>query len=113
MSPARRRARRRRDNEPAVQPAQPASRNERPPSVPPLPQWNWRTFPVYFAFSLGLFAGVYLGLIGSWLEREGNGTFFLIVSVAASILLGFGLSRVAVRWMVQRNWVKPRPARKR
>ena len=75
-----------------------------------LPPWRWKTFPVYFAFSVGLFLGVYGGAIGAITASgdDGNSAFFLIVSVLAAILLGFGLSRIVVRWMTQRNWVKPR-----
>lgn len=113
MSGPRRRGRRRRDHEPGVPAPQPTAKDDRSPAARPLPPWHWRTFPVYFALSFGLFAGVYLGAIGVWIDREGNGTFFLIVSVVAAILFGFALSRVAVRWMVTNNWVKPKPARKR
>lgn len=113
MSTSRRRSRRRRDHEPAATAGQPVPQELRPGSVRPLTPWNWRTFPVYFAFSFGLFLGVYAGALGVIAGNDGNNTFFLLISVAAAILFGFGLSRVAVRWMMARNWVKPRPARKR
>lgn len=119
MSTSRRRSRRRRDHETgpaaAAAPAAPAAPGPggRSPSLPPLPAWHWRTFPVYFALSFGLFAGVYLGAAGVWLDYEGNGTFLVVVQVIAAIFFGFALSRIAVRWMVSRNLVKPRTARKR
>ena len=74
------------------------------------PTYRWRQFPVYFALVLGLFIGLELGLVAGWLESSLLTTIF---SVGVAILLGFGIARLVVVWMVSRNWVKPRPRRRR
>lgn len=85
----------------------------RPGYVPvPLPPWRWRTFPVYFAFSLGLFLGVYAGVIAGIVNENGNNVPMLAVFLIAAVLLGLGLSRLTTRWMMSRNWIKPRPRRR-
>lgn len=76
--------------------------------VRPLPEWRWRTFPVYFAFSLGSFVGLYLGLI---VAATGEGWLVTAVFVAVAIMLGLGLSRLTTRWVVSRRWTRPRPKR--
>ena len=36
-----------------------------PPAYVPvaMPAWKWKTFPVYFAFSMGGFIGLYVGVL--------------------------------------------------
>jgi hypothetical protein len=80
------------------------------PARPPLPEYRWRTFPVYFALFLGMFVGLELGLIAGWLESGLLTTFF---SAVVAVFLGFGIARLVVFWMMNHNWVKPRPKRKR
>jgi hypothetical protein len=118
MSTARRRARRdsnvprpelaRRDQHapskaPPVKPAATAAGGPRP-----LPQWRWRTFPVFFALSLGLFLGVFLGTAAAVASDNGNDVAATIIFLASAAMLGLAFSRITVRWIVSRNWVKPR-----
>ncbi len=84
-----------------------------PPAAPArinaaLAPWHWRTFPVYFAFSLGGFVGLYLGMIA---QAVNNTVLSLVVFILFASLLGFGLSRITTRVMITRNWVRPRPPR--
>ena len=75
-----------------------------------MPNWKWKTFPVYFAFSVGGFIGLYFGVI---VQATENSALTSGVFVGFALLLGFGLSRLTTRFLISRNWVKPRPARKR
>ncbi len=94
-------------------PVSESTTSQAPAGLPPLPVWRWRTFPVYFAGALGLFIGVYVGYLVGFVHAEtDNGTPTLVVFVTASLLVGFGLSRVTSRFMITRRWVKPRPKRK-
>lgn len=77
---------------------------------PAPPKYQWRQFPVYFALCLGMFIGLELGLIAGWLESSLLTTLF---SAGVAVLLGFGVARLVVVWMIGRNWVKPRPRRRR
>ena len=78
--------------------------------APPMPGWKWKTFPVYFAFSIGGFIGLYFGVIVAGVD---NSTFTTVVFIGFALLLGFGLSRISTRFLISRRWVKPRPRRKR
>ena len=108
MSPAKGRARR----------ARTASRVSSPPNVAqsedyvplPLPDWRWKTFPVYFAFAVGAFIGLYVGVI---VQGVNNTTFTTVVFVVFAMLLGIGLSRLSTRFLLSRHWIKPRPRKKR
>ncbi len=115
MSPSKRRTRRRRLAEARAARAQVESAPPELRSEPPEPYkpWNWRTFPVYFALSTGIFFGIYIGAAAfSARGDNGNDMPFLVVSVVAALFFGFGLSRFFVRFMVSRRWIRPR-ARKR
>lgn len=80
------------------------------PHVPvAMPNWKWKTFPVYFAFSVGGFIGLYFGVI---VQATENSALTYGVFVAFALLLGFGLSRLTTRFLISRNWVKPRPAKR-
>jgi len=74
-------------------------------AVRPLPEWKWRTFPVYFAFSLGAFIGLYLGLIVAATGNDWAGT---AVFVTVALMLGLGLSRLTTRWLVTRRFMQRR-----
>jgi carbon starvation protein CstA len=77
------------------------------------PQWRWKTFPVYFAASLALFVGVYVGYLAGYLQfEEGNNTFGMLVFILSAIFLGFGFSRLTTRFLLSRQWIKPRQRRR-
>lgn len=71
------------------------------------PQWHWRTFPVFFALAAGMFLGMYLGILAAAV----GGLFSIIVFIAIAVMMGFGLSRLSTRWLLERNWIKPRRRR--
>ena len=71
--------------------------------VPAQPVWKWKTFPVYFAFSLGAFFGLYAGL-----AVAKNPDLLLVVSTVFALMLGLGFSRVTSRWLIRRRIIKPR-----
>lgn len=75
-----------------------------------MPDWHWRTFPVYFAFSVGGFFGLYMGIIA---EAWQNSTVLTICFGFWAILVGFGFSRLTSRWMMSKGWARPRSARKK
>jgi hypothetical protein len=114
---------RRKTNVPRPELARPAERrqdreqqhDQRPPvergPIQAMPTWAWRTFPVFFAFALGLFVGVFVGVPSGIANEQGNGVPALIIFLGAAIILGFALSRITTRWLLARNWPKPRPRR--
>lgn len=63
-----------------------------------LPRWQWRTFPVYLAFSVGGFLGLYSGLLAP-VGSAAN----VVVFAFWAVLLGFGFSRFTSRWMMSHN----------
>jgi hypothetical protein len=71
--------------------------------VAAMPKWNWRTFPVYFAFAVGGFIGLYMGLIAGATE---NGALTAVVFGIWAVLLGFGLSRFTSMWLLSRGWTR-------
>lgn len=105
MTTARRRPRRKQG--PARPPGQ-AAENVIHEAVP-LPQWHWRTFPVFFAFALGSFIGLYAGVIAQGVD---NGPLRVTIFVTFAILLGVGFSRLTTRWMISKRWVKQRPRKR-
>ena len=111
MSPARRRGKRERTGQAGPGPAHAATPAEGQRSAAMPTPWKWRTFPVFFAFALGLFIGVYAGFIAGVLKDE-NDTVSLVVFVIAALFLGFGFSRLTTRFMIERRWVKPRTRRR-
>lgn len=76
--------------------------------VLPLPDWKWKTFPVYFAFALGGFIGMYTGVIAGV-----NSGYFSIIAVVWAILLGVGFSRFSTRWIMSRQWAKRQTAKRK
>ncbi len=83
-----------------------------PPALAPLPAWKWRTFPVYFAFSLALFIGVYAGMVAYEVNNDGNSNVALVVLGVPAVMLGLGFSRMMLRVMMARGVIKPRAKRK-
>jgi hypothetical protein len=67
-----------------------------------MPEWRWRTFPVYFALAAGFFIGVYAGGITASTSGVDSDAFFIVLIIAA-MLLGFGLSRLMVRLVITRR----------
>ena len=73
----------------------------------PLAEWRWRTFPVYFAFSLGAFIAAYLGVAAGSVEHRTQ-VPVLILFITVALLLGFGFSRLTTRWLLTRKFAKNR-----
>lgn len=81
--------------------------------MPELPVWRWKTLPVYFALTGGLFVGLYLGIaVGFFATDRGNETPMTVTLIIAALLFGFALSRVTSRFLVKRGFVKPRVQKK-
>lgn len=108
MSPTKRRTRRSPAGRAAV--AQDISAGKPEYTPPPMPEWKWKAFPVYFAFALGGFIGLYFGVI---VQAANNPVLTTAVFIGFALLLGFGLSRISTRFLISRQWVKPRPRKKR
>ncbi len=77
----------------------------------PMPVWRWRTFPVYMAFAVGGFLGLYMGLLAG--ATGGDSVFTMVAFVFWALLLGFGLSRLVSRWMLSRGWSRARAANRK
>ncbi len=91
---------------------QPQGQPQPPGSGSGLPEWRWRTFPVYFAFSLGAFIAAYVGVLaGIAEERGGNQTPVLVLFITVALLLGFAFSRLTTRWLLTRRFMKDRGRR--
>lgn len=89
-------------------PAAPHEAEERPA----LPQWKWRTFPVYFALSLGLFVGGYAGYLTGYVHaNSGDALPSTIMFGVMAVLLGFGVARFGVRGLMGWGVIKPAPRR--
>lgn len=81
--------------------------------LPELPVWRWKTLPVYFALTGGLFVGLYVGIaVGFFATDRGNETPMTVTLIIAALLFGFALSRVTSRFLITRGILKPRPRRK-
>ena len=91
--------------------AAPAAQPAPAPQPVPMPVWHWRTFPVYMAFSVGGFLGLYMGILAG--ATGGDSSFTMVVFVFWALLLGFGLSRLVSAWMISHGWSRPRPKRKK
>ena len=104
------RKRNRRERSPGALPPRTAA--PLPPALAPLPPWKWRTFPVYFAFSLALFIGVYAGMLAYEVNDKGNSNVALLVLGIPAVMLGLEFSRMMLRLMMTRGVIKPRPKRK-
>ncbi len=93
-SPVRRRRRRRRgkrQNETTYQHRE----SRQPPTRPaprPLPEWNWRTFPVFFAFVVGI---VIMGLVAP--------TPLGLIFFGGLFGLAYGMAHILTRMWVTRR----------
>ncbi len=77
--------------------------------VPVFAPWNWRTFPVYFALTGGLFFGIYLGMFAAIIAQDsGSDTALTVMLVGAALAFGFALSRMVSRFMVTRGLFRTR-----
>jgi hypothetical protein len=103
-------AKTRRRRTPSHAPAQPAQQGHAPAhQAPAQSNWHWRTFPVYFAFALGGFLGLEMGIVVAAPDMPGPAQ--AVVLGFWAILLGFGISRITHKWMTSRGWNR-RAARK-
>jgi len=83
---------------------------------PALPNWKWRTFPVYFALALGGFIGAYAGYLTGYVHgNSGNALPSTIMFGVVAVFLGFGVARIGVRGLMGWGIIRPtakRPPRK-
>ncbi len=89
-----------------------AEAKEQPPAGArplPMPDWKWKTFPVFFAFAIGGFVGMYTGVVAS----VDDSRYFTIVAIFWAVLLGFGFSRFSTRWILSRQWAKRQAAKRK
>jgi hypothetical protein len=109
MSTTKRRQRRAREQQAAAPQGAPSAAPGPVAGVrPPVPEYKWKTFPVYFAFWLGALIFLQLGIIAAAV----GGVFYVAVGAIVAMFLGFGVARLVVNWMMRREWVKPRPKRR-
>ena len=73
-----------------------------------MPEWRWRTLPVFFAFSLGGFIGLEVGIVAGGSDSQG---LALSAFAVFAVMLGLAFSRVMTRFLISRRWIKPRPRR--
>jgi len=71
----------------------------------PMPDWKWKTFPVFFALAIGGFIGLYMGIV---VQAANNPKVSTFVFVAFALPLGFGFSKLSTRWVLSRRIVKLR-----
>lgn len=79
------------------------------PALPPLPQWRWRTLPVFAALTGGLLFGLWIGII---IGVSGNEVLAFWVPIAVAVPTGFAFSRIVRYWILKRGLVKPRPGKR-
>ncbi len=77
----------------------PRKRRRRPEARPEVaapapPAWQWRTFPVFLAFAVGLLFGTQAAI---------SPPVYFVVSIVALFAVVFGLTHMATRWFVQRR----------
>ena len=75
-------------------------------SPPPLPEWRWRTMPVFTALAFGLFAGMILGPAITGTGIAGTVTFLIVAG-----MLGYAVSRLLTRVLMRRGVIKPHARR--
>lgn len=103
MSPSRRR--RRRIRGPVEGGGEAATKQQAAP--PALPEWKWRTMPVFIALSAGLFVGLYLGMVAT-----GTGIAATVIFLIVAGMLGISVSRYVMRLLMQRGIIKPQARRR-
>ncbi|MCH8025289.1 MAG: hypothetical protein IH866_00715 [Chloroflexi bacterium] len=69
-----------------------ASRARRPEARQPLAQWNWRTFPVLFAFVAGVVLMGFAAMVGP--------TLFAVVFFAGLFGVAFCLAHIVTRVII-------------
>ena len=74
---------------------------------PALPEWKWRTMPVFIALSAGLFVGLYLGMVAT-----GTGIAATVIFLIVAGMLGISVSRYVMRLLMQRGIIKPQARRR-
>ncbi len=65
--------------------------------------------PVFAALSIGLFVGLYLGL----LIQGTNSTVITVIFLGVAGMLGISVSRIIMRLLMQRGIIKPQARRRR
>ncbi len=76
----------------------PAYQQQQPPKTPPqkqsrsMPDWNWRTFPVFFAFVAGI---VIMGLVAN--------TLLGLIFFGGLFGLAYGVAHILTRMWVTRR----------
>jgi len=103
MSPSRRRRRRVRGSSEGG--GETVTKQQAAP--PPLPEWKWRTMPVFIALSAGLFVGLYLGMVAT-----GTGIAATVIFLVVAGMLGISVSRYVMRLLMQRGIIKPQAKRR-
>ena len=103
MSPSRRRRRRIRGSSEGG--GETVTKQQAAP--PPLPEWKWRTMPVFIALSAGLFVGLYLGMVAT-----GTGIAATVIFLIVAGMLGISVSRYVMRLLMQRGIIKPQAKRR-
>ncbi|MFN0146574.1 MAG: hypothetical protein ACKVT1_08695 [Dehalococcoidia bacterium] len=63
---------------------------------------------MFFALAFGLFIGVFVGVPSGIANEHGNTLPSLVAFLGSAIILGFALSRVTTRWLLARNWARPK-----
>ena len=63
--------------------------------------------PVFIALSVGLFVGLYLGIIAS-----GTGIVTTVIFLVVAGMLGISVSRYVMRLLMQRGIIKPQARRR-
>jgi hypothetical protein len=63
--------------------------------------------PVFIALSVGLFAGLYLGIL-----VQGSGIVATVVFLVVAGMLGISVSRYVMRLLMQRGIIKPQARRR-
>ncbi len=102
MSPSRRRQRRARGARERTE-----GGAAQQPAAPAIPEWQWRTMPVFIALSFGLFVGL---LLGSGIT--GGGVSATVIFLIAAGMLGLSVSRLTMRILMRRGIIKPQPRRR-
>lgn len=71
--------------------------------VQALPEWRWKTTPVFLALGIGLFIGTMVGVPSGVASANGNGVASLVLFAVSALVLGAGVSRVTTRWILSRR----------
>jgi lipopolysaccharide export LptBFGC system permease protein LptF len=86
---------------PAARPTVAAEPRSAPPPVRAHPEWRWRTFPVFFAFVIGLLAA-------SFINGRPSNNVAALVQLAALLGFGYCLAHLFVMNVVVAGRIKHR-----